>query len=326
MKTYTVPTGHILVVKGEHGDLECLSLADYGKEKNVKADFMGITRKIEGVPHGTLMPLEKKWVITISSQYGCSMWCTFCDAWKVPNHRNATFIDLVMQVQAAMSMHPDITHTERLNLHYARMGEPTMNRDNVLASAYYMAGVFKNIGFHPVVSTMCPTTDLWPHFMRDWLLLKRNLGGNAGLQLSINTTSEKHRRIMFNEHARSLHNISYHFKDITNLVTGRKIALNFALTDAPIDANLLARLFDPKHFMCKITPMHATKSCADNKIETANGYISYHPYADVEDRLKAAGFDVIVFIPSVEEDESRITCGNAILSGTLPKTYTVVES
>ena len=31
------------------------------------------------------------------------------------------------------------------------------------------------------------------------------------------------------------------------------------------------------------------------------------------------GFDVIVFIPSKEEDESRITCGNAILAGTLPE-------
>nr|DAH42784.1 MAG TPA: hypothetical protein [Caudoviricetes sp.] len=27
-----------------------------------------------------------------------------------------------------------------------------------------------------------------------------------------------------------------------------------------------------------------------------------------------AGWDVIVFVPSVEEDEDRITCGNAILS------------
>ena len=30
--------------------------------------------------------------------------------------------------------------------------------------------------------------------------------------------------------------------------------------------------------------------------------------------LEAVGFDVIVFVPSKEEDESRITCGNAILA------------
>ncbi len=41
---------------------------------------------------------------------------------------------------------------------------------------------------------------------------------------------------------------------------------------------------------------------------------SYVPYQEVEQYLKDAGFDVLVFIPSIEEDESRITCGNAILS------------
>jgi 23S rRNA (adenine2503-C2)-methyltransferase len=35
--------------------------------------------------------------------------------------------------------------------------------------------------------------------------------------------------------------------------------------------------------------------------------------------LKQAGYDVIVFIPSKEEDESRITCGNAILSSKITR-------
>lgn len=33
-----------------------------------------------------------------------------------------------------------------------------------------------------------------------------------------------------------------------------------------------------------------------------------------EIKLKQVGFDVLVFIPSIEEYSSRITCGNAILS------------
>jgi 23S rRNA (adenine2503-C2)-methyltransferase len=35
--------------------------------------------------------------------------------------------------------------------------------------------------------------------------------------------------------------------------------------------------------------------------------------------LKNAGFDVIVFVPSYDEDLGLITCGNAILSGSIPK-------
>ena len=52
----------------------------------------------------------------------------------------------------------------------------------------------------------------------------------------------------------------------------------------------------------------------ENKIETKNGYFDYSPYRKIEDKLIKVGFDVLVFIPSVEEDTSRITCGNAILS------------
>lgn len=42
-------------------------------------------------------------------------------------------------------------------------------------------------------------------------------------------------------------------------------------------------------------------------------------YRDIEEELKKVGFDVLVFIASEYEDLGRITCGNAILSGTLPE-------
>lgn len=49
------------------------------------------------------------------------------------------------------------------------------------------------------------------------------------------------------------------------------------------------------------------------------GYSSFVPYQKAESDLINAGFDVLVFIPSSDEDEGRITCGNAILSGTMPE-------
>ena len=101
---------------------------------------------------------------------------------------------------------------------------------------------------------------------------------------------------------------------------GRKYALNFALADDYIiNAKSLLSLFDPYKFMCKITPLHKTKSCEDNSIQTSNGYTEFTPYKKVENDLKNAGFDVIVFVPSYDEDLGLITCGNAILSGSLPK-------
>ncbi len=323
-KKYEVPTGHICTMIGERGKpLEFLSIGDYGKEKNMKADFLGLSKEINGVPHGDLLPLEEKWVITISSQYGCSMGCSFCDVPKVGKGINATYSDMLNQVKYAMSLHPEVTSSKRVNLHYARMGEPTWN-EAVIDTAYALRENLKKngFGFHPVVSTMMPrdNKDL-NYFIFWWLVLKNKFNGEAGLQISINTTDAKIRSNTM-PHAMGIPDISYRLRnlliDLDGVLKGRKITLNFALTDAPIDAEYLRSWFDPRHFICKITPMHNTKACLDNGLLTDHGYDFYYPYADVEKSLKAVGFDVIVFIPSHEEDESKITCGNAILAS-MPK-------
>jgi len=300
-------------MQGERGKpLEFLSLGDYGKDKNIKADFMGITREINGVPHGDLLPLEEKWVITVSTQYGCSMRCTFCDVPKVGKGINATFNDLVNQVKNALFLHPEVKKAKRINLHYARMGEPTWN-DAVVDSAYYLKGFFDRLGwgFHPVVSTIMPVGSL--KFISRWIELKNRLNGEAGLQISVNTTDGGIRRKTI-PYGIGLDAIAHELKPLAREIKGRKIALNFALTDAPIDAQELRYYFDPQYFMCKITPMHNTKAAVNNGMITDGGYDFYYPYKKAEDDLKAAGFDVIVFIPSKEEDESRITCGNAVLA------------
>ena len=55
-KKVTVPTGEINVAQGEKGLIEFLTVGDYGKDANIKADFLGITREIIGVPNGEVMP------------------------------------------------------------------------------------------------------------------------------------------------------------------------------------------------------------------------------------------------------------------------------
>lgn len=61
--------------------LEFLTVGDYGKENNIKADFLGLKKEICGVEN-TPVDLQKKWVATISSQKGCPMNCQFCDCPK----------------------------------------------------------------------------------------------------------------------------------------------------------------------------------------------------------------------------------------------------
>lgn len=320
VKKTEVPTGEIYVAQGERGYLEFLTVGDYGKDANIKADFLGITRELNGVPNGETMPLTEKWVVTISTQYGCSMNCKFCDVPKVGPGKNATYNDLIGQIETALSMHPEITVTKRLNIHFARMGEPTWNPDVLQCARDIRKAIRPYIGrslVHPVVSTMLPKNNknLIP-FLQDWIDIKNyDYRGDAGLQFSINSTDDEQRDYLFSGNSLSLKEISEIGRLLPDPV-GRKYALNFALADDTIiDADKLAELFSPHKFMVKITPLHKTDACEDNDLKTSGGYDYFTPYKDKEQALIKAGFDVIVFVPSYDEDNGLITCGNAILSG-----------
>lgn len=323
LRNIEVPTGNIMIVEGDKGKLECLSIGDYGKEANLKADFMGLTREIEHVEHQQMLPLSEKWVITISTQYGCSMGCKFCDVPKVGKGINATYDDLKNQIVTGLSLHPEITSTKRLNVHYARMGEPTWNEAVLDFTRNMRKELYSHIGrslIHPVVSTMLPRANKnIVKYLNDWMEIKNyDFRGDAGLQFSINSTSDSEREDMFSGNSLTMKEISDIGKDL-DMPKGRKITLNFAVADYEVNAEKLRELFNPQKFIVKITPMHKTHTAIENGIETSGDYTTMYPYRHIEEDLKKAGFDVLVFIASEYEDLGRITCGNAILSGTLPE-------
>lgn len=322
IKNIKVPTGNILIVQGDKGKLECLSLADYGKDINLKADFMGLNRPIEQVKHTTLLPLSEKWVVTISTQYGCNMNCKFCDVPKVGKGINATYDDLVYQISTCLSLHRDVKHTKRLNVHFARMGEPTWNECVLMVTDEMHSELNWRLGdslIHPVVSTMMPKhNEKLLRFLTEWMYLKNEVyKGDAGLQLSINSTSDVERDIMFSKNTLNLDEIAGMVDCWTPL--GRKITLNFAVAGYEIDVAKLRKLFDPEKVIIKLTPMHKTQTAITNDIKTDGDYTTIYPYQKIEEELKSVGFDVLVFIASEYEDMGRITCGNAILSGTMPE-------
>ncbi|MHC5058841.1 MAG: Fe-S-oxidoreductase [Planctomycetota bacterium] len=319
LRRLKVPTGDILIVQGAKGSLEMLSLGDYGKDVNVKCDALGLSRDIERVQHTALLPLEQKWVITISTQYGCSMSCLYCDVPKVGPGKNATLNDLVRQVITGLQLHPEVVASQRLNVHFARMGEPTWNPAVLDAARWLKVHVDPEYRVHPVVSTMMPRRNEWlKTFIHTWMRIKNRLyRGEAGLQLSINSTSEPERREMFSGNALSLREIASIMEGV--VPTGRKITLNFAVADYEIDPDALLSYFNPDDYIIKLTPMHKTVTAEVNGIQTPGDYTEIAPYAEHEAALKAAGYDVLVFIASVEEDLGRITCGNAILAGTMPE-------
>jgi len=170
---------------------------------------------------------------------------------------------------------------------------------------------------HPVLTTSLPRKfKKIEERIHRWTDIKNDLyNGQAGMQFSINSTSAAQRDTMFGGMQMHLEEFAK-IADKMRAPLSRKYCLNFAYaSDFEVDAQYLAKLFDPEKFMCKITPIHNNNACRENGIETIDGYDSYLPYKKPEEALKEAGFDVLVFVPSMDEENGLVTCGNAILGG-----------
>ena len=317
MKVIKTHTGKIYVDSDKQ--LEFLTVGDYGKENNIKANFLGLTKEIKGVKN-TDVDLTDKWVATISTQKGCPMKCKFCDCPKYGFHGNATVEELCYEVETILQ-NESIDHTKRFNVHFARMGEPTFNNNVLNFTRNYLRDlVNKHLQqgvetIHPVVSTMLPKSNRnLVSFLLDWCDIKNNVyNGEAGLQFSINSTDEAQRQNQFNGMSLSLLEIS-NIAKMLPMPIGRKYTLNFAVTSQTIlDAKVLSELFDKDKFIVKITPIHETNSAVTNGFDITTSYTDYDVYREFEQPLVAEGWDVIVFVPSKEEDSDRITCGNALI-------------
>ena len=317
-----------MIVSDSDMCLEYLYVGDYGKENNIKASFLGYNKRIDKVEHKDV-DLADKLVVTVSSQKGCPMQCDFCDCPKLGFHGNATLPEIMSEITTAIAL-SGVKHGKRLNIHYARMGEPTFNID-VIRSAILCHDIFgkytyipNNVSpcaefamfdeYHPVVSTMMPKSNKnLVKFLTDWVCSGYMYGGEDGfgLQFSINTLNEEDRNRMFRNKSLSLAEISDIIKQLP-APKKRKFTLNFAVTSkSDLNPEIMDKYFDKDRCIVKITPIHETVEAVDNGYEIVTDFDVYEQF---EKPLVDAGWDVIVFVPSKEEDADRITCGNSLIA------------
>lgn len=298
--------------------LEYLYVGDYGKENNIKASFLGYDKRIDKVEHKPV-DITDKLVVTVSSQKGCPMNCNFCDCPKLGFKGNATLPELITEIMSGVAL-SGIKHGQRLNVHYARMGEPTFN-PNVITSAEFIAQMLMSENsdvtfgtYHPVVSTMMPKSNKnLKEFLYKWVKTGFVYGGEDGfgLQFSINTLDENDRNEMFRNRSLSLQEISDIIKELP-YPKKRKYTLNFAVTSkSNLDVDLMNKYFDKEKCIVKMTPIHETVEAVDEGYEIVHDFDVYEQF---EQPLVNDGWDVIVFVPSKEEDEDRITCGNSLIA------------
>jgi len=255
------------------------------------------------------VPREKKWVLIVSTLYGCPIKCRFCDAGshykgKVSAEDLFNQIDFMVKNRFPDGKIP----IEKFKIQFARMGEPALN-PNVLDVLEELPNRYDAPGLMPTISTIAPKG--CDDFLSRVKTIKDKLyGSRFQLQFSIHSTDSKLRDWIIPVQKWSLPQIAEYGKDFYQ-EGERKITLNFALAqDTPIDPDILLYYFSPEIFFIKITPINPTYQAHSNQMTS---YINPNQEEyDTVKRLKQAGYDVLISIGQWEENQIGSNCGQYI--------------
>lgn len=255
------------------------------------------------------IPRNEKWILTISTLYGCPVNCTICDAGPYYLGRiskEGMFWQLDKMIS---SKYPDsVIPVKQLKVHFTRMGEPTFNMA-VLDVINEFDWYWKAPGFIPSISTIAPNGS--ERFLDELITLKEQKfsGGRFRLQFSIHTTDKKRRDLMMPVKKWSFEKIAEYSK---RYFSGgdRKISLSFAPSaENEIDVDKLRNIFDPGIFLIKLTPLNETGNVIKNEITPLISNESNSSAGNIAALFQKAGYDVIISLNNYEEIKIGSTCG-----------------
>ncbi|HNQ83064.1 MAG TPA: hypothetical protein PLW31_00390 [Bacteroidales bacterium] len=256
------------------------------------------------------LTLSEKWVLIVSTLYGCPVDCSFCDAGG-NYHGRLTADEILFQVDYPVRLRfPDgVIGTEKFKIQFSRMGEPSFN-PAVLTVLEKIPQLYTIKEFIPSLSTIGPNgTD---KFFGRLLEIKKELYPKTfQFQFSIHTTSLKQRDQLIPVRKWDFRQMARYGEKFFD-EEGKKITLNFAVSrESIIDPDVLTRHFSPDIFLIKLTPVNPTFKARKNQIESLDlkdeGF-----YSDVIQNIREAGYETIVSIGEMEENLIGSNCGQYV--------------
>jgi len=255
------------------------------------------------------MDIHKKWVIIVSTLFGCPVDCKFCDAGgDYRGKLSAEEIFFQIDYLVKHRFPSGIPETEKFKIQFARMGEPAFN-SAVLEVLERFPEKYPTDNFVASLSSIAPHgTD---RFFDRLLEIKKSLYDKSfQLQFSLHSTDVVQRNKLIPLTKWSFGKMASYGEKFYS-AGGKKITLNFALgKDNILDPVVLKEFFDPDFFLVKITPVNPTFKAKQNRIDSL--IVREVSEYSVIDELKEAGYDVILSIGEWEENAIGSNCGQYI--------------
>jgi len=255
-------------------------------------------------------PRHDKWIINVSTQFGCPVGCVFCDSgFRYLGDLSAE--EILCQVRYVRDRHPGLDRRcRKLKVHFARMGEPALNH-SVLEAIRRLPEELDSHGLWACVPTVAPRgCDDWFNRLKE--IKDERFSGRFQLQFSVNSTEEAERMRLMPISLLSLEELaelgSKFFEP-----GDRKVVLNFALArGVSFDPRVVITLFDPERFSVKITPVNPTEQGRLGQVATVLRSEAASLLDNPVEALHRAGLDVILSLGDPREDEVGSNCGQAV--------------
>lgn len=262
------------------------------------------------------IPREKKWVLIVSSMFGCPIKCRMCDAggdfWG-----RLTADEILAQVHYMVHRRfPDRrVNVGRLKIQFARMGEPSLN-PAVLEAMRSLPETYDLAGLNVSLSTIAPKSASAKEFFEKLIAVKDQYyaGGRFQLQFSIHTTDELGRDDLIPVRKWSFEEIAAYGRRFSSPENGdRKVTLNFApMKGYAIDAAVMRRHFDPDKFLIKLTPLNPTVRSSEESLASAIDPYDRGTSDELVDAFEKEGYQVVLSIGELEENRIGSNCGQFI--------------
>jgi 23S rRNA (adenine2503-C2)-methyltransferase len=260
------------------------------------------------------IPRDQKWVLMISTLYGCPVGCSMCDAGGY-YHGRVSAEDMFAQIDFLIRRwYPNgNVPCNQFKIQFARMGDPAFN-PAVLDVIESLQDRYQARGFLPSISTIAPQgTDTFFDRLRQ-IKREKFSSGQFQFQFSIHTTNENLRDKIIPVKKWSFERMAEYGRSFY-AESDRKVTLNFALMkNTPIEPDVLLKYFSPDIFLIKITPLNATYHAAKHKLASYIDPLRSGDDYPVVKQLRDAGYHVIVSIGEMEENYIGSNCGQYIES------------
>jgi len=273
------------------------------------------------------IPREKKWVLIVSTMFGCPIKCTFCDAGGDYSGK-LTAEEILAQIAYMVRRRFPNNHVPipKFKIQFARMGEPSLN-PAVLEAMRRLPQIFDAPGLNVSLSTVAPKARTADKFFEELIEIKDRYysRGRFQLQFSIHTTDIEKRDELIPIRKWSFEEIAAYGDRFCSPEKGdKKVTLNFApAVGYPLDAKIIRKHFDPSKFIIKITPLNPTVRSHEKSLRSLIDPYDLTNSQRIVEMFEREGFEVILSIGELEENKIGSNCGQyvqrAIISGVKPE-------